>query len=573
MVSILRVVRSLFALVVLIAAASGCQADDPLSSEIKRVVEPEESSRGSADAGLSEGRAGAALARGDDAAGEAVDGVSDADELLDGASDPAAADLVDERVSVVAEGEARFDVEPSCGCDVGLMVAFDDPGAAELAVEAICGSLDGFWLLCDDVDVVEPGLLGAGEGVAFLSDRGEGMEWFVVDEVGLPARQLTDGMVSSDWSPDRSRLAYTTAGALVVVNADGSERRVLVEGPVLSPSWSFDDTRIAFEAQVGADEQSSHIAIVDADGANQRELVPGRAPRWASDGDFIMYDNPFGCCDNSGEGLWVTSILYLDSGDTFTIGGESRDGHIGRVDPLWSPDGVMVAYSHNGDAIMHLLPPQGCYDEPGYLCNESFHAWWTDSGRVVSWSPDASHIAYVESPEAPCAGACDKLWISTFDYSDSSAYIADIGYGRDFKWSPDGASIVFVSESDGGLKRVEILSVRGPEGFSHGGSEELATRGRHEQFMISLLGSFAPSWSADGSRIAFASVDTEHDDVEDADIYVATFDTERLVRLTEDQYHNTDPIWIQLPLPTTAPASTTMTISPVTTTTTPTVTE
>ena len=65
-----------------------------------------------------------------------------------------------------------------------------------------------------------------------------------------------------------------------------------------------------------------------------------------------------------------------------------------------------------------------------------------------------------------------------------------------------------------------------------------------------LPGSFAPSWSSDGSRVAFASEDIDYDDMQDdADIYIATADGTSMVRLTEDPYHNVAPTWIYLPAP------------------------
>ena len=507
--------------------AAACRSEDSLSAGISGSAEYEGSGEGFGDAGLGAGERASESGSvdGDDSADAAAAGVTGA------MSDPnesgeQAADLVGEDVVEEAAGASGF-------------------GGSEF-----CEPVDG-GAVCEGDAGVELGLLGAGESVAFLCDRGEGMEWFVVDEVGLPARQLTDGMVSSDWSPDRSRLAYTTAGALVVVNADGSDQQTLVEGVVSSPSWSGNGAEIAYESQADADTQSSRIAVVSLNGGDPHEFVRGQSPQWASDGDLIMYDDPLGCCDSSGDKLWVKSILDPYTGETYTIGGKSQDVHIGRVNALWSPDGLYVAYSYD-DNVSRMGFDLSCHGEPEHPCVEWYGPHWQEEwplgdGRVVSWSPDARYIAHVKSSDAFCAGTCDSLWMTDF-YGFSTEYIAGLRYGRDFEWSPGGGSIAFVTEWAGGLKLLEIVSVSESEEFPYPGSQELATSGRHEQTMIPLPGSFAPSWSADGSRLAFASEDVEYDDLEDdADIYIARTDTTNLVRLTQDQYHNISPLWIQLP--------------------------
>lgn len=382
-----------------------------------------------------------------------------------------------------------------------------------------------------DGDLAVP-LLGAGEAVAFLSDRGEGLEWFVVDGVGSPARQLTEGLVAFEWSPDRSRLAYTTAGGLVVVGADGSGMRMLVEGAVSSPNWSPDGAEIAYVLQADDDasrSESRRIHIVGLDGSGPRGLVRGREPRWSPDGARIMYEDPVGCCDSSGRALWATSIIDLDSGESYTVGGEFREGHIGRVAALWSPDGAMVAYTHDGDIFMLRLDEDESEDT-GTAPRPA--APIVVGGRAVAWSPDSRHVAYLQPADASCAGVCDELWITDIG-GTAQTYIANTRYGSGsgFEWSPDGTSIAFVSEWAGGLKLVDIASTAGTE----------------EPVALPLPGSFAPSWSSDSSRIAFASENVEHDDMQDdADIYVATADGKRLVRLTEDEHHNVVPTWVQL---------------------------
>ena len=446
--------------------------------------------------------------------------------LLDGGSSDD--DVVtDASTALVPEGSEELTGERFAEAPAGT-AALTMPESCELADGDGCEGVDG--------DLEAP-LLGPGEAVAFLSDRGEGLEWFVVDGVRSRARQITEGLETFEWSPDRSRLAYTTVSGLVVVDADGSDRRMLVEGTASWPNWSPDGAEIAYTLQADADApqgDSPVIHVVEVEGSGQRELARGQKPQWSPDGAQIMYQDPVGCCSSSGGELWTTSILDLDSGDTYTIDGEFREGHIGRVAALWSPDGTMVAYTHRGDIFLlplYLLRNGDHQSEHMNLGMDPLRL--VAGGRALSWSPDAFHLAYLSSSDAFCAGACDELWI-TEDDGYRQTYLANVRYGTGFEWSPDGMSIAFVSEWAGGLKRVYIASASG--------SEELVT--------IPLPGSFAPSWSPDGSRIAFASENVGYDDMQDdADIYIATADGTRLTRLTEDPHHNVAPTWIQFSVP------------------------
>ncbi len=516
----MRLLGRLWALAVLVAVVSAClsspSVDDPPSVQESESAEDDgfsQDSDGAAPDG-SDGAQGSAIAGGGDSESEESDTASsDAGEASDAVTGSAAAGSGDS----AGEGAA----EESAGMD-GL----GDSQSCELADGDGCEGVDG--------DLEAP-LLGPGEAVAFLSDRGEGLEWFVVDGVRSRARQITEGLKTFEWSPDRSRLAYTTASGLVVVDADGSDRRMLVEGTASWPSWSPDGAEIAYALQADADAprgDSSFIHVVAVDGSSSWQVGRGQKPRWSPDGARIMFEDPVGCCSSSRGELWATSIVDLDSGDTYTIDGEFREGHIGRVAALWSPDGTMVAYTHRGD--IYLLPRyllrngdhQSEHMNPG-LAPLRLVA----GGRALSWSPDALHLAYLTSTDAFCAGACDELWI-TEDNGYRQTYLANVRYGTGFEWSPDGMSIAFVSEWAGGLKRVYIASARGSE----------------EPVTIPLPGSFAPSWSPDGSRIAFASENTGYDDMQDdADIYIATADGTRLVRLTDDRHHNVEPTWIQIP--------------------------
>jgi WD40 repeat protein len=69
--------------------------------------------------------------------------------------------------------------------------------------------------------------------IAFTRERDEGKSYdvFVMHADGTRVRRLTSDGTSGDarWSPDGTMIAYSQLGRLVVVNADGTDRRILVE--------------------------------------------------------------------------------------------------------------------------------------------------------------------------------------------------------------------------------------------------------------------------------------------------------------------------------------------------------
>jgi dipeptidyl aminopeptidase/acylaminoacyl peptidase len=82
--------------------------------------------------------------------------------------------------------------------------------------------------------------------------------------------------LSSAWSPDGSRIAFTSDHAVFVVNADGTGRRTVVEFPATpyyyepgNLAWSPDGSRLAFLA---GQWRKSRVFVMGADGAGVRAI-------------------------------------------------------------------------------------------------------------------------------------------------------------------------------------------------------------------------------------------------------------------------------------------------------------
>jgi WD40 repeat protein len=92
------------------------------------------------------------------------------------------------------------------------------------------------------------------------------------------------------WSPDGTQIAFTANYKLRLMDADGSNQRILIDD-ARDLEWSPDGRYIAYEAGSTSDED---IWITEPDGSNRRNLtnsedVMESAPSWSPDGRQIAF--------------------------------------------------------------------------------------------------------------------------------------------------------------------------------------------------------------------------------------------------------------------------------------------
>ena len=124
-----------------------------------------------------------------------------------------------------------------------------------------------------------------GRRLAFSAmDRRSARNLYLINADGSNLRELDPGtrlggVAEVAWSPDGSRIAYVEANSLVVINPDGTGRRVV--GPVgdsvedkyvgTGIAWSPDSTSVAF---LGRNLEKSGWALYVMDLNGSRRLVP-----------------------------------------------------------------------------------------------------------------------------------------------------------------------------------------------------------------------------------------------------------------------------------------------------------
>ena len=212
------------------------------------------------------------------------------------------------------------------------------------------------------------------------------------------------------------------------------------------------------------------------------------------------------------------------SGVVDSISTVSRDGHLTRVwrcpdnrfcghlvSAAWAPDGKRLAISLAGNPSgaggsaypgLHVIDVTTGRDQ--FVLGDVPLAQMILFGCVqpdeLAWSPDGSQIAYV----------CP---VTNGDYSSSQIHILRIGEGRSRllhtgttgsawpSWSPDGTRIAFSTWQSPSEHRTKSGELRARRARSNIYSVDLD--GTQRRLLVSYAA--APAWSPDGSTIAYLS--------------------------------------------------------------------
>ena len=358
---------------------------------------------------------------------------------------------------------------------------------------------------------------------------------FVMDVDGSDRRLVVDGGERPSWAPDSRRLAYEDGlGRIAVVDMETLSVRTLVEGNL--PSWSPDGRLIAFL-------RGLQTHVVDADGEGLRRLAPGLvvtgvaafAPAWSPDGTRIVFA---GGDEEAGTTFPRTSEIHVVrvSDGTATRITSSR---LEKTGPTWSPDGtaivfaervldepraelVLIAPDGSGRRVLTRPQPLEFDDQPAWSPDSSSVAFVrgrapTDGRDVFVVRRDGTGLRRLSQPRSALPAYEGPAWLRDGQAVlfarrsadlDDDLFVVDPGRAgarrltdnavadRDPTWSPDGSLIAFVRTLESGPsgrrdQNDELFVMR-----ADGGGVRRLTRYRYEDV--------APTWSPDGSRLAFA---------------------------------------------------------------------
>jgi len=285
---------------------------------------------------------------------------------------------------------------------------------------------------------------------------------------------------SARWSPDGQRLVIARGSEVWVAKADGEQptRIATVHGEPVGPSFSPDNERIRFTVSDNA-AHTTALWEVRADGANLHPLLPGwHSPSheccgvWSPDGRYYFFHS---------------TVRGLGFGDIFVLPDRTERFRRTSSTPVQLTFGPLEFYLGGVTPDRRKLLVAG-YQSRGELVHydQSSKQFAPFLGGInayaVAFSRNGRQVAYINTVDA-------TLWTSRTDGSEKVQLTYPPDLASQPRWSPDGTQIVYLSHQLGKPWKMFLISAQG------GSPEELLPGDTTEG---------DPTWSADGTRIAFS---------------------------------------------------------------------
>lgn len=265
-----------------------------------------------------------------------------------------------------------------------------------------------------------------GGRIAFVSTRDFGFQGppmiYLVNPDGTGLVRLVAGDEPA-WSPDGRRIAFqshatgsppTAQGEIHVIDADGSNRRVLAGHQAGYPAWSPDGRRVAFIRDEG-------ILAVNADGTGETSLLDA-ASIAASMGVALQLHTLAWSPDGARLAFMGTEIGYPGPWRTLVVGVDGSGlrqldlGSPGEFGPSWSPDGSRLVLNFDWKIVSAAVDGSDLRT----------HAY----GLYSDWSPGGSSLVYSRSRDRlDCwdTGCRDRIYVTELLTGRRRQLVPDVG--------------------------------------------------------------------------------------------------------------------------------------------------
>jgi dipeptidyl aminopeptidase/acylaminoacyl peptidase len=263
-------------------------------------------------------------------------------------------------------------------------------------------------------------------------------------------------------APEHAEIAFVSGDAIWAARADGSGRRLLIAPTrprerLSQPVWSPEGSALAYVSDVappgerGTEKGAAQLMVFD--GVAGRPLTPLRrgvhdqSPAWSPDGSRLAFQRAI-LTPNRFRTLIVTRTL--STGAERRLVGTGIGVRLRTVgEPVWSPDGTTIAYTHSRldtessfRPLIRTVPATG--GDPRTLIRDA---------QSAAWSPDGARLAFsgvsdrngrrCGSDECWYAG---ELYIAAADGTDLRRLTNNEGDDASPGWSPDGTRLLFTSD-------------------------------------------------------------------------------------------------------------------------------
>jgi TolB protein len=274
-----------------------------------------------------------------------------------------------------------------------------------------------------------PGI--ASTQIAFVSSRTGTKEIWLMDYDGAnqhPLTSLHTISLTPRWSPDASRIAFTcfVPGPNAVVSPQicmysVDAKKVLsfprFRGSNSAPAWSPDGSQIMFSSSMLGNPE---LFVTDSNGGRPKRVTYANAastsPAWnPKTGQSVVFVS-----DRGG----IPKLYMMNADGTNTTELDLPDkGYL--IDPAWSPNGQMVAFSWrrpDGNFDIYIMEPT----------SREIRQITRDSGKNErpSWAPDGRHIVFEST-----RGGERQIWTMLADGSQAHQLTMN-GHNESPNWSP-----------------------------------------------------------------------------------------------------------------------------------------